>query len=205
MFMLIALGTGAAWLSSFVATLNQAGSFLLRAEMVGAATLLAQIDALVTAIAVLVITCPCVLGRATPMSILVAARKGASTGGLFRDVDAIERLRSVDTLVVDKTGTLTEGRPRLVALLPAPGFTRVADRGRRGVPGLRHPALADGRGDGDGPFVGVGDRERAAAAPALTVTANLREGRAEKHFPKFPRRAKRVSPSRLANSTEDSH
>jgi len=78
--------------------------------------------ALVNAVAVLVIACPCALGLATPMSILVAAGKGASVGVLFRDAEAIEVLRSVDTLVVDKTGTLTEGRPRLVAALPQPGF-----------------------------------------------------------------------------------
>jgi Cu+-exporting ATPase len=78
--------------------------------------------ALVNAVAVLVIACPCALGLATPMSILVAAGKGASVGVLFRDAEAIEVLRRVDTLVVDKTGTLTEGRPRLAAALPAPGF-----------------------------------------------------------------------------------
>ncbi len=78
--------------------------------------------ALVNAVAVLVIACPCALGLATPMSILVAAGKGASVGVLFRDAEAIEVLRGVDTLVVDKTGTLTEGRPRLVAALPQPGF-----------------------------------------------------------------------------------
>ena len=78
--------------------------------------------ALVNAVAVLVIACPCALGLATPMSILVAAGKGASVGVLFRDAEAIEVLRSVDTLVVDKTGTLTEGRPRLVAALPQPDF-----------------------------------------------------------------------------------
>ena len=78
--------------------------------------------ALVNAVAVLVIACPCALGLATPMSILVAAGKGASVGVLFRDAEAIEVLRRVDTLVVDKTGTLTEGRPRLVAVLPAPEF-----------------------------------------------------------------------------------
>jgi Cu+-exporting ATPase len=78
--------------------------------------------ALVNALAVLVIACPCALGLATPMSILVAAGKGASVGVLFRDAEAIEVLRRVDTLVVDKTGTLTEGRPRLVAALPASEF-----------------------------------------------------------------------------------
>jgi P-type Cu+ transporter len=74
---------------------------------------------LVNAVAVLIIACPCALGLATPMSIMVAVGKGATAGVLFRDAEAIETLRDVDTLVVDKTGTLTEGRPRLVALQAA--------------------------------------------------------------------------------------
>jgi Cu+-exporting ATPase len=78
--------------------------------------------ALVNAIAVLIIACPCALGLATPMSIMVATGKGATMGVLFRNAEAIEVLRKVDTLVVDKTGTLTEGRPKLVTVLPATGF-----------------------------------------------------------------------------------
>jgi len=70
--------------------------------------------ALLNAVAVLIIACPCALGLATPMSIVVATGKGASVGVLFRDAEAIEVLRKVDTLIVDKTGTLTEGRPTLV-------------------------------------------------------------------------------------------
>ena len=69
--------------------------------------------ALVNAVAVLIIACPCALGLATPMSVLVASGKGASMGVLFRDAEAIQTLRDVDTLVVDKTGTLTEGQPEL--------------------------------------------------------------------------------------------
>jgi len=69
--------------------------------------------ALVSAVAVLIIACPCALGLATPMSIMVAMGRGAQLGVLFRDAEAIERLQHVDTLVVDKTGTLTQGRPRL--------------------------------------------------------------------------------------------
>jgi P-type Cu+ transporter len=75
--------------------------------------------ALVNAVAVLIIACPCALGLATPMSIMVAAGKGASVGVLFKNAEAIEVMRKVDTLVVDKTGTLTEGKPRLVSVVPA--------------------------------------------------------------------------------------
>jgi Cu+-exporting ATPase len=78
--------------------------------------------ALVNAVAVLIIACPCALGLATPMSIMVGVGRGAQAGVLFKDAAAIETLQSIDTLVVDKTGTLTEGRPRLTAVLPAEGF-----------------------------------------------------------------------------------
>jgi Cu+-exporting ATPase len=67
--------------------------------------------ALLNAVAVLIIACPCALGLATPMSIMVAVGKGATLGVLFRNAEAIETLRTVDTLVLDKTGTLTEGSP----------------------------------------------------------------------------------------------
>jgi Cu+-exporting ATPase len=77
--------------------------------------------ALINTVAVLIIACPCALGLATPMSITVAAGRGAASGVLFRDAEAIEILRDVDTLVVDKTGTLTEGRPKLVDVMPAAG------------------------------------------------------------------------------------
>ncbi len=77
---------------------------------------------LINAVAVLIIACPCALGLATPMSIMVAAGKGASVGVLFRNAEAIELLRKVDTLVVDKTGTLTEGKPKLMAIVPTEGF-----------------------------------------------------------------------------------
>ena len=78
--------------------------------------------ALVNAVAVLIIACPCALGLATPMSIMVATGRGATLGVLFRNAEAIELLRKVDTLVVDKTGTLTEGKPKLVTVEPAAGF-----------------------------------------------------------------------------------
>ena len=77
---------------------------------------------LINAVAVLIIACPCALGLATPMSIMVATGRGATQGVLFRDAAAIENLRRVDTLIVDKTGTLTEGRPAYERAVAAPGF-----------------------------------------------------------------------------------
>jgi Cu+-exporting ATPase len=79
--------------------------------------------ALINAVAVLIIACPCALGLATPMSIMVASGKGALVGVLFRNAEAIETLRKVDTLVVDKTGTLTQGKPRLVTVHAVAGWT----------------------------------------------------------------------------------
>jgi Cu+-exporting ATPase len=76
------------------------------------------------AVSVLIIACPCALGLATPMSIMVATGRAARSGVLFRDAEAIETLRSVSVLVVDKTGTLTAGRPAFSAVLPTPGFTQ---------------------------------------------------------------------------------
>ena len=157
-------------------TLNQTGGFVMRAEKVGADTLLSQIVhmvaaaqrsrapiqrmadqvagwfvpvviaiailtfvvwlvwgpspsfsyALVTAVAVLIIACPCALGLATPMSIMVGVGKGAQHGVLIRDAQALERMEKVDTLVLDKTGTLTEGRPKVVHIEPAASFERDA-------------------------------------------------------------------------------
>ena len=154
------------------ATINGTGSLIIRADKVGAETLLARIvamvaeaqrsrapiqnladavsgyfvpavmaiavatfvvwsligpeprmaHALVNAVAVLIIACPCALGLATPLSIMVATGKGATVGILFRNAEAIEVMRRVDTLVVDKTGTLTEGRPRLVTVRATSGF-----------------------------------------------------------------------------------
>jgi Cu+-exporting ATPase len=181
------------------ATLNGTGSFLMRAEKVGAETLLSRIvsmvseaqrsrapiqkladtvsgyfvpivvgsavltfvvwalwgpdpkmaHALLNAVAVLIIACPCALGLATPMSIMVATGKGAALGVLFKNAEAIETMGKVNTLLVDKTGTLTEGKPKLVAVVPAAGFgeadvLRIAASLEKGS---EHPlAAAIGRG-----------------------------------------------------------
>jgi Cu+-exporting ATPase len=176
------------------ATINGTGTFLMRAEKVGAETLLSRIvamvaeaqrsrapiqkladvvagyfvpavvgiagltfvawsllgpeprtaHALINAVAVLIIACPCALGLATPMSIMVATGKGASVGVLFRNAEAIEILRKVDTLVVDKTGTLTEGKPRVVSVgaenqVDEPTLLRLAATLERGS---EHPLAA---------------------------------------------------------------
>jgi P-type Cu+ transporter len=78
--------------------------------------------AVINAVAVLIIACPCALGLATPMSIMVGTGRGATMGVLIKNAEALEVMCRIDTLVVDKTGTLTEGKPKLVAVEPAPGF-----------------------------------------------------------------------------------
>jgi P-type Cu+ transporter len=100
--------------------------------------------AIINAVAVLIIACPCALGLATPMSIMVATGKGAHAGVLFRNAEAIEVLREIDTLVVDKTGTLTEGKPKLVWVQGAPGFdeTTVLQLAASLERGSEHPLAA---------------------------------------------------------------
>src|SRR6266851_2250111 len=93
--------------------------------------------ALVNAVAVLIIACPCALGLATPMAIVAGTGRGAAAGVLIKNAEALERLETIDTLVVDKTGTLTEGKPRLVSVTPVPGqdeseFLRLAASLERG-------------------------------------------------------------------------
>jgi Cu+-exporting ATPase len=100
--------------------------------------------ALLNAVAVLIIACPCALGLATPMSIMVGTGRGASAGVLIKNAEALEVLEKVDTLVVDKTGTLTEGKPQLAAVIPASGRTedeilRIAASLERGS---EHPLAA---------------------------------------------------------------
>ncbi len=85
----------------------------------------AMAHGLVAAVSVLIIACPCALGLATPMSIMVASGRGAEAGVLIRNAEALERLAGVDTVLVDKTGTLTEGHPRLVDIVPGDGFEAV--------------------------------------------------------------------------------
>src|SRR6185503_18300558 len=162
-------------------TVNGTGSFVMRAERVGAETLLAQIvrmvgeaqrsrapiqqladvvssyfvpavlvaavatfavwaiagpdprlaHALVNAVAVLIIACPCALGLATPMSIMVGTGRGASAGVLVKHAEALERFERTTVLVVDKTGTLTEGKPRLVTVLPLGDAAATREAGDR--------------------------------------------------------------------------
>ncbi len=136
--------------------------------------------AVVNAVAVLIIACPCALGLATPMSIMVAAGKGATFGVLFKDAEAVQTLGRVDTLVVDKTGTLTEGRPRLqdvVALDASPDATilQLAASLERGSEHPLATAIVEGahqRGEG---MLAVTDFE---ALPGKGVRGRIGERRA---------------------------
>jgi len=128
--------------------------------------------ALVNAVAVLIIACPCALGLATPMSIMVAMGRGAHAGVLFKNAEAIELMRKVDTLVVDKTGTLTDGKPKLVSIEPVDDFEgqkllRLAATLERGsehplasaiVKGAEERGIAHGSADGFESMTGQGVR-----------------------------------------------
>ena len=116
--------------------------------------------AIVNAVAVLIIACPCALGLATPMSIMVAMGKGATMGVLFKDAEAIELMRTVDTLVVDKTGTLTAGKPTLMAVQAASGWdeSRVLRIAAAIEQGSEHPLASA--------IVGGAAERRVAAAKA---------------------------------------
>jgi Cu+-exporting ATPase len=100
--------------------------------------------ALVAAVSVVIIACPCALGLATPMSIMVGVGKGATAGVLIKNAEALERFEKIDTLVVDKTGTLTEGKPRVVAVVPAEGFddTSILSLGASLERSSEHPLAA---------------------------------------------------------------
>jgi Cu+-exporting ATPase len=99
---------------------------------------------LVAAVSVLIIACPCALGLATPMSIMVGVGRGAQAGVLIKNAEALERMEKIDTLVIDKTGTLTEGKPKVVAVKPAPGFdeTKVLQLAGSVERGSEHPLAA---------------------------------------------------------------
>jgi Cu+-exporting ATPase len=122
--------------------------------------------ALINAVAVLIIACPCALGLATPMSIMVATGKGATQGVLFKNAEAIEVMRQIDTLVVDKTGTLTEGKPQLVTLLTVEGGdeNRLLQLAASLERGSEHPLAAA--------IVGAA-QERDVALSAVTEFASL--------------------------------
>ena len=130
-----------------------AGYFVVTVMSIALLTLLAWglfgpeprwVFGLINAVSVLIIACPCALGLATPMSIMVATGRGALQGILFRDAAAIENLRKVDTLLIDKTGTMTEGHPAFERVTPAPGFaaTEVLRLAASLDQGSEHPLAA---------------------------------------------------------------
>ena len=126
--------------------------------------------ALVVAIGVLIVACPCALGLATPMSIMVGVGRGAGLGVLIRDAEALETLEKVDTLVVDKTGTLTEGKPALASMVAAPGWSerRSSSIGGALERGSEHPLAAAIVGAARGAELALGQ---------LRLSLRHREGR----------------------------
>ncbi|HKS25557.1 MAG TPA: copper-translocating P-type ATPase [Thermoanaerobaculia bacterium] len=202
-------------------TVNATGSIVMRAERVGADTLLAQIvrmvteaqrsrapiqrladvvsawfvpiviavavatfaiwfrvspsHALVNAVAVLIIACPCALGLATPMSVMVATGEGASAGILIKNAEALELLAGVDTIVVDKTGTLTEGKPKVVAINTQPGFDEARVLGM--VAGVEraseHPLAAAIVAAAEERKVPIGRAENVTTIPGKGVTGSV--------------------------------
>lgn len=119
---------------------------------------------LLAAVAVLIIACPCALGLATPMSIMTATGRGAGIGVLIKNAEALERFETVDTLIVDKTGTLTRGKPRLVAIMPAAGYdeTTVLKLAATLEKGSEHPlakAIVGGAEDHGVPLAELADFE----------------------------------------------
>ena len=128
---------------------------------------------LVNAVAVLIIACPCALGLATPMSIMVATGKAATQGVLFRDAAAIEHLRKVDTLIVDKTGTLTEGKPAFDRAVPVDGLQRRRGAAPGGEPRPGQRASAGRRHRARGPRA----RPRARQARGVRVELGHRRAR----------------------------
>ncbi|MEE4377144.1 MAG: heavy metal translocating P-type ATPase [Candidatus Competibacteraceae bacterium] len=155
--------------------------------------------AIINAVAVLIIACPCALGLATPMSVMTATGKGATVGVLFKNAEAIEVMRQIDTLVVDKTGTLTEGKPKLVAAVPAPNvdeatLLRLAASLERGsehplaaaiVNGAQKQDIALSKAEhfesvtGKGVTGQVDDRQVALGNRALLQTLNIDPGELE--------------------------